>query len=321
MKQKNPIREKFLSYKDIFFMLFFIVLLFVIGALLIINVNFFPTSSLNLDLTKKSLPVSTENEPNTIGIVVSSTLPIEEVTLIYKPLIIYLSKATNKHIVLFTRKTYSEALDSMLAGDAQIGIIGSGAFYVDKNKLDLLAVPMINNKTYYKSYIIAEKENIKNLSDLKGKTIAFTDPYSFAGYIVLENYLRKNGLNLNFFSKHFFTFSVNSSIDALKEGLADAATIDSNTYEQLKEKNPEISNSLHIIWESPIEIPNPPVIAIKDMDYKTKLQFQKLFMDMDKSTEGKKVLSILGYDKYVEVNSNFFEPISEWLGKNNENKF
>ncbi|AWB10976.1 MAG TPA: hypothetical protein ENO30_05720 [Thermodesulfobium narugense] len=321
MDYRGTIREKFLSYKDILFMLFFIVLLFIVGAFFIINVNFFPSPSSNLDLTKKSLPIYTENEPNTIGIVVSSTLPIEEITLIYKPLITYLSKATNKHIVLFTRKTYSEALDSILAGDAQIGIIGSGAFYVDKNELDLLAVPMINNKTYYKSYVIAQKNNIKNLFDLKGKTIAFTDPHSFAGYIVLENYLKKNGLNLNFFSKHFFTFSVSSSIDALKEGLADAATIDSNTYEQLKEKNPEISNTLHIIWESPIEIPNPPVIVIKNMDYRTKIQFQKLFLDMDNSIEGKKVLNILGYDKYVEVNSNFFEPISEWLGKNNENKF
>jgi len=321
MKYKNNIKENLLSQKDIFFMIFLIIFLFATGALLIININFFPSPSLNLDLTKKSILLTTENESNTVSIVISSTLPIEEVTLIYKPLITYLSKATDKHIILFTRKTYSEALDAMLAGDAQIGIVGSGAFYVDKNKLDLLAVPMINNKTFYKSYVIAIKDDIKNLFDLKEKAIAFTDPYSFAGYIVLENYLKKNGLNLDFFSKHFFTFSINSSIEALKEGLADAITIDSNTYEQIKERNPDISNALHIVWESPIEIPNPPVIAIKNMDYKTKLQFQKLFLDMDKSVEGRKVLNILGYDKYVEVSSNFFEPISEWLGKNNENKF
>ncbi len=321
MKYKNKIKENFLSQKDIFFMIFLIIFLFATGALLIININFFPSPSLNLDLTKKSILLPTENESNTVSIVISSTLPIEEVTLIYKPLITYLSKATDKHIILFTRKTYSEALDAMLAGDAQIGIVGSGAFYVDKNKLDLLAVPMINNKTFYKSYVIAIKDDIKNLFDLKEKAIAFTDPYSFAGYIVLENYLKKNGLNLDFFSKHFFTFSINSSIEALKEGLADAITIDSNTYEQIKERNPDISNALHIVWESPIEIPNPPVIAIKNMDYKTKLQFQKLFLDMDKSVEGRKVLNILGYDKYVEVSSNFFEPISEWLGKDNENKF
>jgi phosphonate transport system substrate-binding protein len=321
MKYKNNIKENLLSQKDIFFMIFLIIFLFATGALLIINISFFPSPSLNLDLTKKSILLPTENESNTVSIVISSTLPIEEVTLIYKPLITYLSKATDKHIILFTRKTYSEALDAMLAGDAQIGIVGSGAFYVDKNKLDLLAVPMINNKTFYKSYVIAIKDDIKNLFDLKEKAIAFTDPYSFAGYIVLENYLKKNGLNLDFFSKHFFTFSINSSIEALKEGLADAITIDSNTYEQIKERNPDISNALHIVWESPIEIPNPPVIAIKNMDYKTKLQFQKLFLDMDKSVEGRKVLNILGYDKYVEVSSNFFEPISEWLGKDNENKF
>jgi phosphonate transport system substrate-binding protein len=209
----------------------------------------------------------------------------------------------------------------MFSDDAQIGIIGSGAFFMDKNKLDLLAVPMINNKTYYKSYVIAENDNIKNISDLKGKTIAFTDPYSFAGYIILENYLKKSGLDLNFFSKHIFTFSISSSIEAIKEGLVDAATVDSNTYEQLKEKNPEVVKSLHIVWESPIEIPNPPIIVRKDMDYKTKLQFQKLFLNMGITAEGKKVLYILGYDKYVEVKSDFFDPISNWLGKNNENKF
>jgi phosphonate transport system substrate-binding protein len=180
---------------------------------------------------------------------------------------------------------------------------------------------MINNKTYYKSYVIAESDNIKNISDLKGKAIAFTDPYSFAGYIILENYLKKNGLNLNFFSRYIFTFSINSSIESIKEGLVDAATIDSNTYEQLKEKSPETLRSLHIVWESPIEIPNPPIIARKDMDYKTKLQFQKLFLNMDSNTEGEKVLNILGYNKYVEVRSDFFDPISNWLGKNNENKF
>ena len=321
MKYKSHIKDRFLSYKDIFFMLFLIILLFIIGAFLIISINFLPGASINLDLDKGSSPISTESEKNTISIVISSTLPIEEVTLIYKPLILYLSKSTDKHVVLFTRKTYSEALEAMFSNDAQIGIIGSGAFFVDKNKLDLLAVPIINNKTYYKSYVIAENDNIKNISDLKGKTIAFTDPYSFAGYIILENYLKKNGLNLDFFSKHIFTFSIGSSIESIKEGLVDAATIDSNTYEQLKEKNPEIVKSLHIVWESPIEIPNPPIIVRKDMDYKTRLQFQKLFLNMDKNTEGKKVLNILGYDKYVEVRSDFFDPISDWLGKNNENKF
>jgi ABC-type phosphate/phosphonate transport system substrate-binding protein len=129
MKYKNHIKDKFLSYKDIIFMLFLIFLLFIIGAFLIINVNFLPGASINLDLNKGSPPASVESEKSTISIIVSSTLPIEEVTLIYKPLILYLSKSTDKHVVLFTRKTYSEALEAMLAGDAQIGIIGSGAFF------------------------------------------------------------------------------------------------------------------------------------------------------------------------------------------------
>jgi len=250
-----------------------------------------------------------------LRVVVSSTLSPKETIHTYQPLLQYISKKTGLQCILIQKKTNFEIKDLFNSKAVDIGIITASAYVLDQDQMDILAIPVINNDLTFSSVIVSNKDNIRTFEDLKGKSIAFTDIASFSGYLIPSYYLRENNLDINYFSNHIFTFNSSDSIRALLENIVDAAALNSKFFRTYIKENPEKSENLHIVWQSPIRIGNPPIVARKNISPEIEKKVKDVLLNMSNDPEGQRILRSMGYDSFSKPQSLLYLPIKMILRK------
>ncbi|WP_448589572.1 phosphate/phosphite/phosphonate ABC transporter substrate-binding protein [Thermodesulfobium sp.] len=273
-----------------------------------------PDSYINLS-EKLSNSYLEQKRTNLLRVVVSSNLSPKETIHIYQPLLQYISKKTGFQCVLMQKKTNFEIKDLFNSKSVDIGIITASAYVLDQDQMNIIAIPVINNDLTFSSVIISNKDNIRKFEDLKGKSIAFTDIASFSGYLIPLYYLKENNLDINYFSNHIFTFNSSDSISALLDNIVDAAALNSKFFKTYIKENPEKSQNLHIVWQSPIRIGNPPVVARKDINPEIEKRIKDVLINMNSDPEGERILKALGYDKFSQSQPTLYLPIKMILKK------
>jgi len=213
------------------------------------------------------------------------------------------------------KKTNFEIKDLFNSKSVDIGIITASAYVLDQDQMNIIAIPVINNDLTFSSVIISNKDNIRKFEDLRGKSIAFTDIASFSGYLIPLYYIKENNLDINYFSNHIFTFNSSDSISALLDNIVDAAALNSKFFKTYIKENPEKSQNLHIVWQSPIRIGNPPVVARKDINPEIEKRIKDVLINMNSDPEGERILKALGYDKFSQSQPTLYLPIKMILKK------
>jgi len=130
-----------------------------------------------------------------------------------------------------------------------------------------VAAPVIRGTPYYNSVIIVNaSSSITSFADLQGKSVALTDPQSTSGTLYL--YSKVVGLGgLSYFKGHTYTYSHDYSINAVRDGLVDAAAVDSNVLAGAMSRDPKLNTLLRVIDTSPSHA-NNLVVASPILDAK-----------------------------------------------------
>lgn len=220
----------------------------------------------------------------------------------YNEFINYLSEKIGTKVILKQRRTYAEINSLLETGKAQFSFTCTGAFLNGRAKfgLELLAIPVINGKTTYNSYIIVNKKSkIRNFKDLKDKVFAFTDPLSLSGRLYPLSLLNKMGTTPErYFKKFFYTSSHEKSIESVAYNLADAAAVDSLIFEDMKRAGgPAIARVAIIKISPPFGI--PPVVVSPHTDKATRQLMLDVLLKMSDDMDGKKVLERLQIERFV----------------------
>lgn len=237
-----------------------------------------------------------------LKIAISAMTSPKETFTYYKDLINYISEKIDTRIEFTQRKTYKEVNLLLENGQVDFAFICSGAYVEStvKDKVDLLAVPLINGKPFYQAYIITHKgAGITKIEDIRGKSFAFTDPLSHTGHFYVLKRLDDIGETVNnFFSKSIFTYGHDNSIQLVEMGTIDGATIDGLIYEYLYKVNPERVKNIKIIEKSEY-FGIPPIVIQRNCDPNLKEKIRKVFFDMHNDPIGKKILNKLLIEKYT----------------------
>jgi phosphonate transport system substrate-binding protein len=79
-------------------------------------------------------------------------------------------------------------------------------------------------------------------------------------------------------------------------------------YDWLSETNPELISKTKIILISP-PFGVPPVVVPKNINVKLKEELIKIFINLDKNEQGKKILTKLRINKFVKRNDKIYDSI------------
>jgi phosphonate transport system substrate-binding protein len=175
-------------------------------------------------------------------------------------------------------------------------------------------------KEYSSVIFVRRDSNIDTIEDLKGKIVAFEEPFSTSSYFLPKATLMKEGLTLT--EKKDFLSSVSATevgyvfsgddettmVWVLRKRVSGGA-LHSTDFEQLAKDG---ISKLKVLAET-INVPRHVVSHRADLNPELVAAIEKVLLNMDKDEEGKKVLKdfekTAKFDRFDKGAEGFLEPI------------
>lgn len=261
---------------------------------------------------------NSENDKKFLRFAIAPVLSAKSSLILYEDLVKYVEKSLDVPIKIIQRNTYGEINELFKNKYCDVGIICTGSYVKikDEANLKILAVPQVQGKTTYNSYIIVHKDNASNkFIHLKGKSFAFCDPFSLTGFFYPLSLLKeKNKTYFDFFSHTIFTYSHDNSIKAVAEKIVDSAAVDSIVYNTMVNLNDSYAIKTKIIESSP-PFGIPPIVFREDLDKKTVDKMKMIFLSMHKNPKGRDVLNKILVERFVMPDEKIYDSVVQLMSK------
>jgi phosphonate transport system substrate-binding protein len=225
-----------------------------------------------------------------------------------------MSLKLHRPVELVQRRTYGEINDLLASGEVDVAFVCTGA-YVEGNQefgMELLVTPQVNGEAvYYSLLIVPATSSANSVADLKSKVFAFTDPMSTTGRLYPMFLIQEMGTTPEeFFARTFFTYSHDQAIQAVANGVADGAAVDSLVYDYAVSREPSLAQQVRIIHRSPA-FGAPPVVVNPEVRPQLKAELQRLLLELQNTSEGQTVLAAIGVDQFVPAANNDYDTVRE----------
>lgn len=244
-------------------------------------------------------PITTQSKK--LRFAIASMVSAEETWVTYKKLVDYVASGIGDEASMVLRPSYSDVRVLLEENKVDLALVCTGTYIICSRAgtIDLIAIPEFkNNRKYQCLFVVGKNSNINDISDLKGKSFAFTDPESNTGCIVPSWFVTKQGEDpKTYFSKIIYTGTHDRSLDAVARGLVDGAGVDSLIYHSFIENHPETKDSLRVIWKSEC-FGAPPVVVPIGLPEIMKKQFREIFLSMSQSVQGREILDGIGVERF-----------------------
>lgn len=295
-------------------------LIILLSVILLISCSPIPQTEIagHVDLNDlQPLPTPEGYEAVPLRVAVAAVISPKGTVESYSPFLDYLEVKLNRPIELVQRRTYLEVNDLIEHGEVDVAFVCTSAYVEghDSFGMELLAAPQVNGETVYNSVLIVSSSSIaKNISDMRNKVFAFTDPISLSGRVYPTYLVHELGYTPEeFFARTFFTYSHDEAIRAVASGVADGAAVDSLVYEFAVARDPSLVEKVKIIHRSP-DFGIPPVVISPLTRPQVKADIQNLLLGMSNDPHAKDALASIGVESFVLIDDGAYDGVRELLG-------
>ena len=204
----------------------------------------------------------------------------------------YASKRLGVPVKLFTATEYIGINNAIVAKKIEFAWTSPSAFsgsWLECGCVEpIVSAQDQDGNLGYNAVVIVKNESIyKTIDDLKGKTVARTEPNSQSGYLVPTVEFAKMGKPVDVYFKSPISGGHTQSVVGVLKGTYDAAftwTTKGDTLGQIRtmiDKGMLKRDQIRVVWESNL-VPPPPIIIHKDMPADLKSDLIKFFTEMHK---------------------------------------
>jgi phosphonate transport system substrate-binding protein len=232
----------------------------------------------------------------------------------FQPLADHLSQLTGITIKLSILNRYSSVVEELRQQRIDAAFLGSftAALAIEQLGVTPVARPVnLDNTSTYHGIILARKDsNIKNVANMRGKTIAFVERSTTAGYVFPLAWLKERGIEhyQEFFGGYFFAGSHDAAIDAVMNKKADVGAAKNTIYEYYLAKSPGAATELTIIARSK-PVPSNGLCVSRTVNKATIAKLQSALISLDKTARGRNVLKKMRALKFVETRADDYAPV------------
>ena len=216
----------------------------------------------------------------------------------------------------FVTIDHAAAVEALRNGDADISFMGALPFVLAEAEIG--AVPLLSEvyrdaPSYTGRIFVRRDSGIGALADLRGRDIAFADPISESGYLyplaefVEAGLIDGPGAAEAFFGRVFFAGGYQQAMQAMAEGLADAAG--ASQYADLL-LTPQQQAQVTWIAESP-PIPSHVVIARPGLDAEVQDRFTNAMLRLNEPENRDKLRYLYGPDGYVRADPAAYDGVRD----------
>ena len=251
------------------------------------------------------------NRPAVSGTFVIALLPEENVfqqKRRYIPLVKYLSRRLGMDVRTKLLDDYDALYTEMVGHKVDAAFFGGFSYLAMDSlvRLDSIARPVQLNGVSTSKRVIFSRRNRGITGDAgtwKGKRIALVSKYSTSGYIFPEWYLLKSGIRdfEGHFRKVIYTGSHIASILAVLDNKADIGCVKASILIEFLDENPSFRDKL-VVLASSDPVPENTFGMMESADRELKGRIKEALLGMERTEDGKAVLSALGARGFKETN-------------------
>jgi phosphonate transport system substrate-binding protein len=224
---------------------------------------------------------------------------------------VYLSARVGCEVVFVARESYQAVLDLLFAGRIDVAWICGYPYVRHQADLSLLAVPMYQDRPVYQSYLIRSKTspaNIQGWADLRGKVLAYADPFSNSGWLVAQAQMAQAGVSPRELKRAFFAHGHRNVAEAVGAGLANAGAIDGYVWETMRLQGMPAVAQTEVVWKSE-SFGFPPLVSRQGVTHPFAASLQNALLTMPQDESGRDLLRSLNLTGFTLGEAALFESI------------
>jgi len=215
-----------------------------------------------------------------------------------------------------------QSLDEFAAGEADVGFL-CGLLYANMQQprsVELLAAPVVQGSRYhgeplyYSDVIVRNDSSYNSFDALQGCRWAYNEEASHSGYNIVSYSLLLRGKTFDSFGSMLKTGSHFASVQAVLDGKADAAAIDSHVLDVWFQQKPQFARQLRVIaMLGPSTI--PPIVASTHVDTQIRHRIQEILCAMHEDVYGADGLHTGFIERLVPIADTHYDDIRCMLAR------
>lgn len=196
----------------------------------------------------------------------------------------HLSSKSGMKVKVQVAKDPADAIKRFITGMADVGILTNDEYLIARQEggalADLQVLRRDSRNEYRAALLVRDDSGIAAFPGLAGKKVAFSDQYSFSGFILPSIMLNRAGIKV----EPVFTGGHAASAKALLDKSVAAAA----TYEGMASVHPEL-----MVLEVTGTVPNEPVVSRPELAPGKRQAILTAFLSLTDTAEGKQALAAI----------------------------
>lgn len=195
----------------------------------------------------------------------------------WQPLFDALENHTGYSFEIRVGQSYSSVVEAIAAGRIDIAYMGTISYLSarERGPVEVLAIGEVEGgATYYSGLFTLADGPVHVVDDMRGRSLALTDPSSSSGFVYPVNVLLAHGIDpANDLGKVQLTGSHTNSLNALAQGHVDVAAAPFESYIRSVRQGTVDPRCIRILAKSD-PIPNPPLVisSVVPLEIRTRLR-------------------------------------------------
>jgi phosphonate transport system substrate-binding protein len=236
----------------------------------------------------------------------------------YEPLADYLSKKIGVNIKLKVFTRYGNIIDHFVSEGLDAAFLGSLTYVLGHSKLGMEAIARPENidgaSSYHGLIFVRKDSGIETVKDMKGKSFAFVDRATTAGYLLPLAYFKEHGVKdyKGFLKEFYFTGTHEGAIDDVLNEKVDIGAAKNTVFRKLANQDSRIKTELKILKKSP-DVPESSLAVREDLDHAIKKKLKETLLNMHNDPDGINVLSNFGAKRFIETNDGDYATVYQYM--------
>jgi len=163
---------------------------------------------------------------------------------------------------------------------------------------------------------VRKDSGIRAAADMKGKTFAFVDRATTAGYLLPLAFFKDNGIEdyRTFLKESYFTGTHQDAVYDVLSKKADIGAAKNTVYYEMAKTNGRIEEELMVLTRSP-DVPQNSLAVRSDLERSVKKMLKETLLNMHDDEAGRNVLKKIGAKRFIETKDSDYQSIYDYMKK------